>query len=639
MERAQELHDALLLAREAGDVEELGRILQCIETEVAGTDELFKTTLPKDIRRLADQFPDKKSLGLRAAEVHQKLQDNRLPAKLEYVRTQWWSCPPAPPENPILLSFTDVTADHQPVGPENPWVVGEIQASLDEPFRDAFLRCRLEGNKKYRHPFLPSLLFDALLPSGLFDITSEDPMTVRQVVEQLGRPAIPFVRKDGYGNTLEVRLLTPFSNRHAWENDLPAWFPAPPAHWIDPVPPPSYAWTGSLIPSFPKATPVSYYKVPLLKFSGNGRDILPSVTAPPFITSDIYLPVYQIWLPEGRWIPFNMHEDAGLVRPSDVIFPPISLEQAKSLLGRIFRFCRHPLVINEPGKKKRKQKTNIFEFGAAWGWDPATCELHCVRVAPSPHEPFLLDLKGPATIAMRSGHEPHDPYAAHRDCCQWLGLVTTLEDRWVLEQLQTDPQASLSPPMQPTAALPDLDKKLTGIVPKLNSSPEARIFEVPRGTSLLFGDVMLAKAELDFELVLDNVRPGVWISRTDEDGQVLLHWVCDGSVDYEDIHPLSAEPLFDEALPWDAAGTFSVDSGVFGAITSSILDDDGPLVRDDYNAEVVLEAFMDLVGENSHTGSLAVPGGVVSAADDGGYEVLVRRNSENLICAVKITVL
>ncbi|KAJ7165804.1 hypothetical protein C8R46DRAFT_1035156 [Mycena filopes] len=617
MERAQELHDALLLAREAGDVEELGRILQCIETEVAGTDELFsfkKTTLPKDIRRLADQFPDKKSLGLRAAEVHQKLQDNRLPAKLEYVRTQWWSCPPAPPENPILLSFTDVTADHQPVGPENPWVVGEIQASLDEPFRDAFLRCRLEGNKKYRHPFLPSLLFDALLPGGPFD----------------PKPAIPFVRKDGYGNTLEVRLLTPFSNRHAWENDLPAWFPAPPAHWIDPVPPPSYAWTGSPIPSFPKATPVSYYKVPLLKFSGNGRDILPSVTTPPFITSDIYLPVHQVWLPDAPYTPLNMHEDAGLVRPSDVIFPPISLEQAKSLLGRVFRFCRHPLVINEPGKKKRKQKTNIFEFGAAWGWDPATCELHCVRVAPDLHQPFLLDLKGPATIAVGRQHGPRDPYAVHRDCCQWLGLVTTLEDRWLLEQRQADSQTSLSPPMQPTAALPDLDEKLTRIVMKLNSSPEARIFEVTQASSLLFGDLTLAKAELDFELILDNIRPGVWISRTTDNNTVLLHWVRDGSIDYENIHPLPTEPPFNEGLPWDAAGTFSVDGGVFGAIASGVLDDDGPLVRDDYNAEVVLEAFMDLPGEISHTGSLAVPGGVV---------FLVRRNPENLICAVKITVL
>ncbi|KAJ7165814.1 hypothetical protein C8R46DRAFT_1192358 [Mycena filopes] len=638
MQRAEELHHSLLLAREARNVEELRRVLECIDAEVKGTDELFKTDLPTHIYQLGSQFPDEKSLGLRAAKVHENLHNNRLPAKLEHVRTQWWSCPPVPPRNPVLLSFIDITADHLPVGPEAPWDIDEIPASLDEPFRDAFLRLRLVGNKKYRHPFLPSLLFEALLPQGPLDIRTEDAITVRQVIQQLGQPVVPFVRTDGLKNSIEVGIQDPFSHLHPWETELPDWFPAvPPAHWLPPVPPPSYDWTGNPISIPPGLTPISYIKVPLLKFRGNGRNILPSVTMPPLITSHIFVPA-RAWpqMPDV-YTTMRLHEDAGLIRPSDVITPPISLEQARSLLGRVFRFCRHPLVINEPGKKQKKQKSDIDEFAAAWGWDPDTCELQCVRVSPNSCVPFVLDLKRPLGVIVNTQLGDADPYALSRKCCWWLGLVTTPEDRWVLEQPRAAPEASSSP-APPTGGYPDPDERLARIVAQLNHSHRARIFEVPRGASLLFGDIMLAKAELDFELAFKKVRPGVWISRTDTDGQILLHWVHDGTIDYENIHPLSAEPPFDEALSWDAAGTFSVDSGVFCAITSGILDDDGPLVQDNYNAEVVLEAFMDLLSETSHTHSLAVPGGVVSAVDDSGYTVLLRRNLENLICAARITV-
>lgn len=133
----------------------------------------------------------------------------------------------------------------------------------------------------------------------------------------------------------------------------------------------------------------------------------------------------------------------------------------------------------------------------------------------------------------------------------------------------------------------------------------------------MLGDIMLAKAQLDFELILENVQPGVWISRTPaaDDGAVLLHWVQGGGVDYHNLIPLPDDPAVEDGdtASWEQAGEFSVDAGVSCALVSDILNDGGPLVREDYDSEVVLESFMDmlLLGEVPNDGSMAVPGGVI----------------------------
>jgi hypothetical protein len=136
----------------------------------------------------------------------------------------------------------------------------------------------------------------------------------------------------------------------------------------------------------------------------------------------------------------------------------------------------------------------------------------------------------------------------------------------------------------------------------------------------MLGDIMLAKAQLDFELTLENVQPGVWISRTPaaDEGVVLLHWIQDGAVDYHNFIPLPDDPAVEDGdtASWEQAGEFSVDAGVSCALVSDILNDGGPLVCDDYDSEVVLESFMDmlLLGEVPNDGSIAVPGGVVGTS-------------------------
>jgi hypothetical protein len=438
---------------------------------------LQKTQLPQDILQLSPDFPEEESLGSQVQEIYDKLRANIVPAEIEDIELRWWKNPPVPPDNHITLVFTDVTADHTPVGCEGPWQIQEIQASLDELFYDAFLRFRLEANKKHRHPFLPSLSFSMLLAQTPVEIHVEDSITVKEVVEQLGQPVVSYIRHDK--DRQYFLADNPFSAMYPWLATFPAWFSGvSPSHWMNPTPPPSYESMDelTLIPSFPK--PVRYFKVPLLKFGGNGRNILPSVSHPPFIVSDIYLPVVP-------WHPTTPHDykimrldvDLDLVRPSDILIPPISTEQAKSLLGRVIRYCRHPLVINEPGKKKKKQKSDPYEFALAWGWDPDTCELHCFN-APIVYTPFLLDLREPLSMIRNTLYSDPDPYAMSRTCCQWLAVVTTAEDRWVLEQLE-NPHNLISRPQAPTTAeSSSSDERLTDIVMQLNASPRARIFEV-----------------------------------------------------------------------------------------------------------------------------------------------------------------
>ncbi|KAJ7288135.1 hypothetical protein C8J57DRAFT_1279209 [Mycena rebaudengoi] len=180
---------------------------------------------------------------------------------------------------------------------------------------------------------------------------------------------------------------------------------------------------------------------------------------------------------------------------------------------------------------------------------------------------------------------------------------------------------------------------LTVLTQRLNASPRSRIFQISPGSTLLLGDVMLSKTELDFEVTLEGLQPGVWASCTEGEQAVLMQWIQAGSVDYDNLAPLLQDPQFDDTL-WEAAGEFSVDASVAGAIVSEVLEDTGPLIGHENgsaDSEVVLESFMDMVlmNEVEHVGSLAVPGGVVAAGDDGTYSVFIRRNAENLICAVK----
>jgi hypothetical protein len=206
------------------------------------------------------------------------------------------------------------------------------------------------------------------------------------------------------------------------------------------------------------------------------------------------------------------------------------------------------------------------------------------------------------------------------------------EDRWALKSAANDfPSASEhqvppAPPPKPSY----LSGELIDVIKRLNASPRARIFEVrlfisskpsadltiqvPEGSSLLIGDVQLAKVELDFEVVLDNVQPGVWASYGTR--PVLMYWVQNGTVNYENLTHLAVrDPFFVDDTFWETAWTFSVDAGVSCAIVSEALNDGGPLVSLDTDPETVLEELMDMVllNEVEYEGSLAVPGGVVGA--------------------------
>ncbi|KAJ7283213.1 hypothetical protein C8J57DRAFT_1291747 [Mycena rebaudengoi] len=609
--RTKELHQQLLLAQATRDIEKLRNILECIEREVKGTFKLQETDFFWDIHMQAITFPDDEALASLANRVYENLVDNCLPALIEDTDSRWWKRPPPPTENRVILVFKDVTQIHLSALAED-WGLIEVESSLDEPFTEAFMRFRVVGNQKYRHPFCPTLEYDAVLPSGILSISSEDAVQVRRVVDQVGL-LVPYIRKDE--DTLQLRCDHPVARLKPWDRTLPAWFSATqPSHWIEPAPPPSYAVSLS-IPWTSFSDPIVYFKVPLLHFPGNGRNTLPSVLDPPIITSHIYVPASRGISGFSTEV-FTARSDLGL--PVDVFIPPLSTAQVKTFLGRVIRYSRYPLA------SKGKKKTGSYEYAFAWGWNPTTLELHCFNAGLGAfHSGFILDLKMPATIIVNTAFMTSDPFALNRTCCQWLGAIIMPEDRWALKSAANDfPSASEHQvPPDPLPKPSYLSGELIDVIKRLNVSPRARIFEVPEGSSLLIGDVQLAKVELDFEVVLDNVQPGVWASHGTR--PVLMYWVQNGTVNYENLTHLAVRD------PFFTAWTFSVDAGVSCAIVSEALNDGGPLVSLNTDPETVLEELMDMY-EGSLAGARGSPVG-----DDGNYTVSLHRNAEGCICAVK----
>jgi hypothetical protein len=372
-----------------------------------------------------------------------------------------------------------------------------VEASLDEPFCDAFLRFRVDGNKKHRHPFLPTLNFDAVLPQRLLNIRSGEPINVRSVVDQVGL-VVPYIRNDE--DSLEARGDTPHKRQYPWERTLPKWFPAlPPTHWIEPARPPSYNLPHEkILPPFPDP-PGLYFKVPLLHFAGNGRNTLPNVSGPPIIVSHIYIPASKLSV--HATMPKTLSEDSNVVLPNDVLIPPVSTAQVMTFLGRMIRYCRHPLA-STVGKKRKRQKADPYEYAAAWGWNPDTLELHCFEY--STYASFILDLSQTGTIT--AFHSDPDPFSLPKKVCQWLGVVNTQEDQWVLD--------TNNRPSAPAKGAELLDR-LTAIVKHINTSPAARVFE-----ACVHSNLPAARTHF-FPLGSPRVLAPPWGHRTSEDAAPL----------------------------------------------------------------------------------------------------------------------
>ncbi|KAF9021084.1 hypothetical protein BDZ89DRAFT_1071759, partial [Hymenopellis radicata] len=582
---AQSILNELLRAFEARDVQAATTSLERIRDEIKYTSEMvihwFCTVEQGRIT-----FPDNETIATICSSLAGKLRADQRQAKLDLIE-DWWTIPDVPTTNPSTITFKDTTGD------EEDWGSCDVQTSLDEPFRLAFKRFRVQQNKKYRHPFLPCLdfeLYNLGVTDNFTDVACKGDVTVRDVLASRGDETVfPFLRNS----------FNSHARQHSCIRVLPSWFPPTPSTWLTPSIPPAYRHLDAL--KADRTSFRSYLKVPLLNFPGTGKEILPSMKTPPLVVSDVYLPVQ--FRPYGPPYSSTFDIDSDHVRPQDKLIPPLTTEQVLPLLGRVIEFSIAPLDPASEGRKRRKLYKDLgiddrlHNFIATpWGWDPSTACLYCLDRVDTV---CILDISKPGSYA---------PFCVPMvNVCQWLGVASLPEDQWALEQDGNAPAPAAS------AVSAKVDYGLSWN--RLNQTSEHHIFEVKNDSDILIGDTHL--------LSLKNIALGVWMSASNDDNEdtlcVTMHWVGEGSVNWTNPSPVAHQD--ESGGEWES----------FGACSDAI--DSEPLtIEGGVPTASILEELSDLCTSRC----TAIPGGVICAVDDGGYSVHVKRNSDNRVVSIKI---
>lgn len=575
----------------------------------------------------------------------------------ENVAERWWTEPELVGSQPeaVTLLFRDATANYEAFGEQEIWADEAVEASADEPVLNALLRFRVRTNRKYRHPFRPTLNFDVVLPGAgeaapeRVNINDCDALLLKDVLSRLGAepsPVVRYVRNDR--RNMEADMFT-INSVPSWKRELPGWFPPAPASWLTPAPPRSFADPSVVTEN----GTIVYKQAPLLHYPGNGRNILPGMAVPPAVATHLYVPVHA-W---GETTTYAMLGPEDCVLLADRLVLPLTDEQARSVLGRTIQFSTAPLPDDSradggpPAKRRKKQaggrRTGLpLQTTAAWGYDPAARVLHCTHPAGWAGTELLLDVGEPGWHC-EYGASRRDAFAVNKHHAYWLGVVSSPEDRRLAAvgaALQGPGEGGASREQEGEVKKVNID----ALAASLNVSEATRVFEVLDDDEMLLGDVQLAKGDLDFECVIEGLKPGVWrsaVSVADDDRftEVRLLWTMPGRVDYGAPAALASDTIGGEsgeggdgAGLWEKIGSYSIDSGSTGAIMRSVLDGD-VLTDDDIDVESALEMLMDLALDgNVGGGCPAVPGGVVFMGDDGDYAVLGRKDGQGSIVAVAI---
>ncbi|KAF9055446.1 hypothetical protein BDZ89DRAFT_1056024 [Hymenopellis radicata] len=610
---AQSILNQLLRAFEARDVQAATTSLERIRDEIKYSG--FSHSLVSTVQQGPIIFPDNEAIATICSSLPDKLSADERQAKLDLIE-DWWTIPDVPTTNPSTITFKDTTGDDEDWG-------------LDEPFRLAFKRFRVQQNKKHRHPFLPCLdfeLYDLGVTDNFTDVDCISDVTVRDVLVSRGDETVfPFLRKSF---NLHARQHSCITFQQPWERMLPSWFPPTPSTWLTPSIPPAYRHLDAL--KADRASFCSYLKVPLLNFPGTGKEILPSTKTPPLVVSDVYLPVRFSPYPSY----FSFDSDADHVRPQDKLIPPLTNEQVLPLLGRVIEFSIAPLDAASEGnseeamKKRRKLDKDLaiddglHNFIAIpWGWDPSTARLYCLTTVDNL---CILDISKPGSFAPSS--------VPLVKVCQWLGVASLPEDQWALEQDGNAP----APAASAMSGNVGYSKYLRDIVNRLNETPEHHIFEVNDESDILIGDTNLATEHLDFQMVLQNVALGVWKSASNDDDDytlnVTMHWVGEGSVDWTNPSPVAHQD--ESGGEWESVGECSVDTGSLIAIAEDAIYSEPLTIEGGVPPPSVLELLAASFSFTSRC--TAIPGGIVCSVWEGDYSVHVKRNSDNCIVAIKI---
>ena len=413
---------------------------------------------------------DDYTLGLRALEIRES-------------ETRAWHTEPLPEGvETILLEFRDVTPDHKTWVVTEVWAPETVACTVSESFEHAAQRFRVQANKKYRHPFLHSMQFDAILKSERTSLTNIGQRTVAEVLAELSEErVVPYVRNDednrGECSHSPVRFM------QFWERTLPEWFVTP-EHWIEPTPPPGFDESKTS-----HALNEHYYKkVPTLHVPGNGRMILPSTKKPEIISRALFMPVRDWGLADNRMTDIvNLHREDDFVPHGAHLVPgKITLDAARALLGRVIQCSSEPRPDPDASPAVKRRKINKFaaqRLGIAWGIeleeDGTPGWLHCIWLSAGTYsDQFVLDLTGANRL-----YEQGIPIAVRSIPCAWVGIAVLPADRQAMKSAGTQQTGSAEVQDGPAGAkklmsFNDWSDRTHRWVKKMNRKKTAPVVEV-----------------------------------------------------------------------------------------------------------------------------------------------------------------
>ncbi|RDX41755.1 hypothetical protein OH76DRAFT_1489257 [Lentinus brumalis] len=530
------------------------------------------------------------------------------------IEARWWHTEPVP-ENTgrrISLEFCDLTAQHKTWRVEEVWAPETVECASFEAFARAAQRFRVQADRKYRHPFVPSTGFDALLKSGRTSFDSLASRFIADIVADLSDVGVvPYIRNDEANQGQE----SPWKEFPAWERTLPAWCSTP-NHWIEPIPPPGFADSQG-----PHPLREQYYKkVPTLFIPGNGRCIVSCAKKPDVISRALFIPVHEIRYPGT--VKAILNQEADLV-PYGAHFVPgkVTLDAAQALLGRVIQSSTEPRSDPDEFPAGKRRKVNKSVQTEQYG-------------------------------------DSRDPLAVLAVPCAWVGAAVLPADVKALEiaagMISEGMNASVGKPeAEDRLSSSDWSDKTMACIRKLNADGFDPVVEVGPDGMFVGGDLGTSKGDDDeFEAEITGAQPGVWSmsvepaegEEADEDRLMHLDpllirfvWASDGSVDYDALPrpgSIQAQSSGDPHATWEVVGSFSVDSGTVCLFSKYALDNLLSTGKED-DREAMLEAFFDDGGE----GNVFVPSGVVTASSsDGGFEVEGRRDEDGQIVELRLRV-
>ncbi|VDC05349.1 unnamed protein product [Peniophora sp. CBMAI 1063] len=542
-------------------------------------------------------------------------------AGIAEIHSQWWSYPPVTAaDNEIIeLSFVDAT------GNSERWEMELVPCSLSEPFTHAAQRFRVAANKRYRHPFLPSRHFDLLLES---DQRSDfDSLSSRTIADVLGDTReVRYVRNDNGQAQREEQEKSPSKLFPPWERAhlLPSWCETPDL-WFEPTPPPGF--------SASKAQGKQYYaKIPTLHIPF--ACIRSAAFQPQHVARSLYLPVQDNPI-TGQTSAFLFDREKDLVPFANRIpTSTITVEAARSLLGRFVQSSTEPLRDDAPPTAKKQKKTMGNKYQAqtvaiAWGLtvdqDGKPDWLHCATLRGNWQFDVVLDLTG------RLNRPFGYPGVKHANCA-WLGAVVLDADRRALEENERAEQKERPP--QDADQFSEWSQKTRRWIRNLNAENADKLIEVGQNGTFLAGDIELAKGDSDeFELTISGAKPGTWRMLVSEPLLAQLAWVRDGTVDYDALlqeHGETPRPVnVNDSL--EELGTFTVDSGHASLFSQSAFDSLTSGNDREAKIETLIDAAMDGRGDEVY-----VPGGLVVNGDDGTYVLEGTRDDGGQIVFIKL---